>query len=169
MYCNCFKISFMWNYSNPMNLNFFFRFQLSILNLLEMKLCKFFYLFFYEVIPSHDLGDKFNRLIHANLSCFFIFFFSISSFLSLCWLENRASYFICFCFLWGYIDLMTQVAGMTSWLELAPFIFLDAFLIEYFFLIGLHSFFFVFFIWGYLNLADSSRKFDRLTQDDLIH
>jgi len=71
----------MWNYSNPMNLNFFFRFQLSILNLLEMKLCKFFYLFFYEVIPSHDLGDKFNRLIHANLSCFFIFFFRFHLFI----------------------------------------------------------------------------------------
>ena len=55
----------------------FFSIELSIMDLLEMKLYNLF-ICFYEVIISHDLGRKFNRLAQVDLGCcfrLFLFFF----------------------------------------------------------------------------------------------
>jgi hypothetical protein len=124
----CFSICFVWSYLGFMNLVFFsLDFKPSTLDLLEMKLCNFFFI---KLSLYYDLGSGFNKLDKVDFGCFFIhfsnwFFFSISSFnirLIRNWIHN---FFISF--LWDYSNLITRVGP--SW----PCLFLGPFLIEYIF------------------------------------
>jgi hypothetical protein len=61
-------------------MNVFYGPQDSILDLLEIELHNFIYLFIMKLSQSHNSNSEFKRSVKIELSCFFICFF-ISSFI----------------------------------------------------------------------------------------
>jgi len=57
-----------------MNFIYFFQFQPSTLNLLEIEFQNFFFYFFMKLSRSHGPDHEFNRLTQVILSFFYLFF-----------------------------------------------------------------------------------------------
>jgi hypothetical protein len=93
-----------------------------------------FGLLFLNLSQSYNSGHKFNKLNQVDYDHFVFsfsiwFFFSIHL-LTLSWFEIELHFFF---FLWLYPELMTWITRLVDWPELTQFIFLDHFLIEFFF------------------------------------
>jgi len=92
---------------------FFFQFKFNhlILGLLEFKLHNFFQLTFYKIISNSWHGPQVWLVDSSFFS--FVIFFSTSSF-NIRLIENWASSFVSFYFLWAYPHLITWVTGLTN-------------------------------------------------------
>jgi hypothetical protein len=82
--------------------------------------------FYVGLFQSYDLGHRYDKLTWLTLFIFFGSFFN--------WMFFKYGFVIFFIyFLWGYPDLITHVMNFVGWLELTWFIFLDSFLMDFFF------------------------------------